>query len=141
MLRLRIAPSGAAAVLAALSRSLGLIEFTPDGRVITANDTFCGMLGYSLSEIKGKHHKIFVDPEYAASREYREFWLKLGRGEYNANAYKRIAKDGREVWIQASYSPVMTRGGRVLKIVKQATDVTAQKLKAAEDTAIRNAIS
>lgn len=113
--------------LAAIDKAQAVIEFNLDGTVITANDNFLKTLGYDLSEIKGKHHSMFVDPEYKASAEYREFWAKLNRGEYDANEYKRIGKGGREVWIQASYNPIFNADGVAYKVVKFATDITEQK--------------
>ena len=96
-----------AAFVKALNRSLAIIEFDPKGKILSANANFCRLLGYAPEEIIGKHHSIFVDPDYARSPEYGEFWAKLGRGEYDAREYKRIGKGGVEVWIQASYNPVL----------------------------------
>ncbi|MBB5019359.1 methyl-accepting chemotaxis protein [Chitinivorax tropicus] len=112
--------------LAAIGKSQAVIEFTLDGRILNANDNFLNALGYSLSEIKGQHHSLFVDPAYRASPEYRAFWEKLGRGEFDAGQYKRIAKGGREIWIQASYNPIFDASGRPFKVVKYASDVTDQ---------------
>jgi methyl-accepting chemotaxis protein len=89
-------------------------------------------LGYTLDEIKGKHHSMFVDEAYRQSAEYKEFWAKLNRGEYVAGEYKRIGKGGKEVWIQASYNPILDLNGKPFKVVKYATDVTEQKLKNAD---------
>ena len=115
----------------AISRALAVIEFNLDGTVITANDNFLNALGYRLEEIKGRHHSMFVEPSYAQSNEYRSFWEKLGRGEYEAREYKRIAKGGNEIWIHASYNPVFDKSGRPVKVIKFATDITgAQLLKA-----------
>ncbi len=119
-------------IVDAISRSTAMIEFTPDGTILTANDNFLGAIGYSLSEIQGKHHSLFCEESYRSSPAYREFWAKLGRGEYDANEYKRIAKGGREIWIQASYNPVRDAEGRVVKVVKFATDITAQAATAAD---------
>ncbi len=127
--------------LAALGRSMAIIEFEPDGKIITANENFCRALGYDLEEIKGKHHSMFVEPDYARSVEYREFWAKLGRGEFDAREYKRIGKGGKEVWIQASYSPVLSASGKVVKVVKAASDVTAAKMQNAENSGKLDAIS
>ena len=127
--------------LKALGRSLAIIEFEPDGKIITANENFCRALGYDLSEIKGKHHSMFVEPDIVRSPEYREFWAKLGRGEFDAREYKRIGKGGKEVWIQASYNPVLGKSGTVLKVVKAAADITAAKLQAAENAGKLDAIS
>jgi len=112
--------------LAAINRVQAVIEFTLDGRILTANDNFLNTLGYRLDEVKGQHHSMFVDAAYRASDEYRRFWEKLARGEYDANQYKRIAKGGREVWIQASYNPIFDAEGKPYKVVKYATDITAQ---------------
>ncbi len=111
----------------AISKSMGVIEFNLDGTVITANPNFLSVINYSLDEVKGIHHRNFVDPAYANSPEYRAFWEKLNRGEYDAGEYKRIAKGGREIWIQASYNPIRDASGRVYKVVKYAADITAQK--------------
>ncbi len=131
---------GAGAVLNALEASQAIIEFKFDGTIITANANFCEALGFDLSEIIGKHHSIFVDPVEAASPDYQVFWAKLRRGEFDRGQYKRLGKGGKEVWIEASYNPVFHRG-RPIKIVKFATDVTQQKLKAAEDAGKISAIS
>jgi methyl-accepting chemotaxis protein len=128
-------------VLKAIGRSQAIIEFEPNGTIITANENFCRALGYDLAEIKGKHHSLFVDPDYVKSPDYREFWAKLGRGEFDAGEYKRIGKGGKEVWIQASYNPVVSASGKVLKVVKAAADVTAAKLLAAENAGKLDAIS
>jgi methyl-accepting chemotaxis protein len=117
--------------LAAIDRAQAAIEFTLDGRILTANDNFLSALGYTLAEIKGQHHSLFVEPAYRASVEYRMFWDKLGRGEFDAGQYKRIAKGGREIWIQATYNPIFDPEGKAYKVVKYATDVTEQ-VKAAQ---------
>jgi methyl-accepting chemotaxis protein len=130
----------AKAVLAAVSKSQAIIEFDMTGKILTANANFCRALGYELSEIVGQHHRLFVDPAEAASADYREFWAKLGRGEFDRRQYRRIGKGGREIWIEASYNPVFS-GGKPYKVVKFATDITAQKLKAAEDAGKLDALS
>lgn len=117
---------------AAISKAQAVIEFSMDGTIITANDNFLDALGYSLDEIQGKHHSMFVDETFRRSVEYKEFWEKLNRGEYEAKEYKRIGKGGKEVWIQASYNPILGRDGKPFKVVKYATDVTEQKLQAAD---------
>jgi len=114
--------------IAAISKAQAVIEFNMDGTVITANDNFLKALGYTLAEIKGQHHSMFVDEAYKQSPAYKEFWMKLNRGEYDAAEYKRIGKGGREVWIQASYNPILDLHGKPFKVVKYATDVTTQKL-------------
>lgn len=113
--------------LAAISKSQAVIEFTPTGTIITANDNFCGALGYRLDEIAGRHHELFVPRDFAQSAEYREFWARLGRGEFQSAEYLRLGKGGREVWIQATYNPILDHAGRVVKVVKVATDITARK--------------
>jgi methyl-accepting chemotaxis protein len=111
----------------AIGRSQAVIEFQLDGTIITANENFLKTLGYTLDEIKGKHHSLFVEPAYRETAEYKEFWAKLGRGEFQAAQYKRIGKGGKEVWIEASYNPVMDLNGRPWKVVKFATDLTKRK--------------
>ena len=130
----------AAAILAAMHKSQAVIEFDLEGNILNANANFCSALGYELAEIKGKHHRIFVNPAEASSAEYREFWNRLGRGEFERQQYKRITKSGREIWIEASYNPVF-RGKKPYKVVKFATDITQLKMKAAEDAGKLSAIS
>jgi methyl-accepting chemotaxis protein len=119
-------------MLAAIDKSQAVIEFSLDGMILTANGNFCSVMGYSLEEIRGKHHSMFAEPAHAQSAEYRAFWAKLGRGEYDAGQYKRLAKGGREVWIQATYNPILDARGKPCKVVKFATDITASKLLAAD---------
>ena len=121
-----------AAQSAAVSRSQAVIEFNLDGTIVTANDNFLNALGYTLGEIQGKHHGMFVPPAERDSAVYREFWAALNRGEFQAAEYKRIGKGGKEVWILASYNPVMDEKGKPFKVVKFATDVTAQKIRNAD---------
>ena len=130
----------ARAILAAMDRSQAIIEFDLQGNILTANENFCTVLGYTLAEIKGKHHRIFVDPAEVASPEYREFWDKLARGEFQSRQYRRITKSGADIWIEASYNPVF-RGAKPYKVVKFATDITAIKLKATEDAGKLAAVS
>ena len=113
--------------IASIGKSQAVIEFNLDGTIITANQNFQSALGYSLAEIAGQHHGMFVEPAHRASIDYRMFWEKLGRGEYDAGQYKRIGKGGREIWIQASYNPILDLNGRPFKVVKYATDITAQR--------------
>ncbi len=120
---------------------MAIIEFSPSGTILSANENFCAALGYSLSEIKGQHHSMFVAPGDAGSAEYKSFWEKLGRGEFDAREYKRVGKGGHEVWIQASYNPVKNAKGVVEKVVKVATVITAEKLRNAEFEGKINAIS
>jgi methyl-accepting chemotaxis protein len=116
------------ATVAAIGKSQAVIEFKMDGTVVTANDNFLNALGYTLDEVKGRNHSMFVDEVFRQSAEYREFWAKLNRGEFQAAEFKRIGKGGREVWIQASYNPILDLNGKPFKVVKFAADVTAQKL-------------
>ncbi len=113
----------------AIGKSQAIIEFDTHGIVQDANENFLKALGYSLKEIKGQHHRMFVDPTYAKSTEYNQFWDKLGRGEFDSGEYKRIGKGGREVWIAASYNPIKDAAGRFTKVVKYAADISQQKLK------------
>ncbi len=128
------------AILAALSNSQAMIEFDLAGKILNANENFCNAVGYQLSEIQGRHHSMFVEPSYAGSAEYREFWAKLGRGEFDKRQYKRIGKGGNEIWIEASYNPVF-KGGKPYKVVKIASDITAQKIKSMEDAGKLEALS
>ena len=112
------------AKLDAISRVQAVIEFTPAGEIITANENFCSALGYSLDEIKGRHHRMFVDTALAQSADYISFWQKLNSGQYISAEFKRIGKSGNEIWIQASYNPVFGLNGQVMKVVKFATDIT-----------------
>ncbi|UPJ62739.1 PAS domain-containing methyl-accepting chemotaxis protein [Bradyrhizobium sp. 191] len=121
-----------ASKIAAISRAQAVIEFKLDGTVVTANENFCKTLGYSLAEIEGKHHSLFVAEAERNSSAYREFWAALNRGDYQAGEFKRIAKGGREVWILASYNPLLDETGKPYGVVKFATDVTAEKLKNAD---------
>src|SRR3569833_108276 len=114
--------------IAAIGKSQAVIEFNMDGTIIDANENFLHALGYALSEIKGKHHSMFVEPAERDNAAYREFWASLKRGEFQAAEYKRIGKSGKQVWIQASYNPILDLNGKPFKVVKYATDVTKQVL-------------
>ena len=114
------------AKLKALSASQAVIEFQPDGTILTANENFCKGLGYSLAEIVGKHHRMFCDPTYVNSDDYQAFWGRLASGEIFSDEFRRVAKDGRDVWIQASYNPVFDSSGKVYKVIKFATDVSSR---------------
>ena len=131
---------GALAQVEAISKSQAVIEFNLDGTIVTANENFLKTLGYSLSEIQGKHHSMFVEPAMRDSAAYREFWASLNRGQYQAGEYKRIGKGGKEVWIQASYNPMLDRNGKVYRVIKFATDITAEKLGSMEDAGMIAAI-
>lgn len=125
------------AKMAAISKTQAVIEFNLDGTIISANENFLKALNYDLSEIQGKHHSIFCDPDYANSFEYKNFWTKLNRGEFDSGEYKRIGKSGKVIWINASYNPIMDANGRPYKVTKFATDVTALKnmISSIEETA------
>ena len=116
----------------AISRAQAVIEFRMDGTIVSANDNFLRLFGFSLDEIKGKHHSMLVDESYRHSSEYREFWAKLNRGEDQAGEFHRIGKGGRELWLQASYNPISDLAGKPRKVLKYATDITPQKLAAVE---------
>ena len=113
----------------AISASQAIIEFEPDGTIITANANFLSVTGYSAGDLDGAHHRIFVDPSYAKSAEYREFWGALSEGQAQTGEFCRFTKDGDIFWIQASYNPVFDKAGNVSRIVKVASDITAQKLR------------
>jgi methyl-accepting chemotaxis protein len=113
----------------AIRKSQAVIEFSLDGMITDANENFLQTLGYTLDEVKGRHHRMFCDPVEVQSMEYRLFWEKLARGEFDRGEYKRIGKGGREVWIAASYNPILDMNGRPVKVVKYASDISQQKLK------------
>ncbi|WP_435641125.1 methyl-accepting chemotaxis protein [Micavibrio aeruginosavorus] len=112
--------------IASIHKSMAVIEFNMDGTVITANKNFLDTVGYGLDEVKGHHHRMFMEPNEAEGAEYRKFWDDLRAGQYQAAEYKRLGKGGREIWIQASYNPIFDLNGRPFKVVKFATDVTKQ---------------
>lgn len=127
-MRFRNTDTSDKAELDALGRSLAVIHFSPEGVILSANDNFLNAMGYRREEVIGQHHRIFCEPTYAQSAEYKEFWKRLGDGEYNAAQFKRLAKGGREIWIEASYNPILDKSGNVISVVKYATDITKQKL-------------
>jgi methyl-accepting chemotaxis protein len=131
----------AQARLDAIGRSQAMIEFNLDGTIITANQNFLDALGYRLDEIQGKHHSMFVPADQRDSAEYKAFWAALNRGEYQAREFKRIAKGGREVWIEASYNPVLDGDGKTVMVAKIATDITAKKVRSMTDASKIAAIS
>src|SRR5262249_20420788 len=118
--------------MAAVGKSQAVIEFNLDGTILNANENFLTVVGYTLDEIKGKHHSMFVDPTYRESSEYRQFWRDLNEGRFQIAEYKRYGKGGKEIWIQASYNPILDLSGKPFKVVKYATDVTARKLQDAD---------
>ncbi|MFA5950335.1 MAG: PAS domain-containing methyl-accepting chemotaxis protein [Hyphomicrobium sp.] len=124
--------SEAAAKLAALDKSQAVIEFSMDGIVVAANVNFLKAVGYNLSEVLGQHHKLFVTQEERNSPAYQQFWAALSRGEFQAAEYKRIGKGGKEIWLQATYNPIIGSNGKPFKVVKFCTDITERKLQNAD---------
>ncbi len=116
----------------AMDRSQAIIEFALDGTILDANENFLQALGYRIDEIVGRHHSMFCDPAFGRSAEYREFWSRLGAGAFEAGVYHRLGKDGRDVWLQATYNPVLDLHGRPVKVAKFATDITQTKERHAE---------
>ncbi|MCV6901116.1 MAG: methyl-accepting chemotaxis protein [Achromobacter xylosoxidans] len=127
--------------IAAIHKAQAVIEFDLDGHVLMANQNFLDAMGYTLDELLGQHHRIFVAPDRRGSPEYQAFWDKLKRGEYDAGRYRRIHKDGGDVWLQASYNPILDANGRPFKVVKYATDVTEQQRRQADTEGQLEAIS
>ncbi|MCB1680376.1 MAG: PAS domain-containing methyl-accepting chemotaxis protein [Rhodospirillales bacterium] len=113
----------------AINRSQAVIHFKMDGTIISANENFLSVMGYTLAEVQGKHHSMFADPQFAASKEYKDFWAALNRGEFQAAQYLRYGKGGKEVWIEASYNPILDLNGRPYKVTKFATDLTPRKME------------
>jgi PAS domain S-box-containing protein len=122
-----------AAKAVAISKSHAVVELRLDGTVITANENSLKTFGYTLKEIQGKHHGMFVEASERSSPAYREFWIKLNRGEPQSAEYKRVGKDGKEIWVQASYNPILDSKGKPTKVIELATDITAKKLEAVEN--------
>ncbi len=129
------------AVIAALNASQAVIEFTPTGNILTANANFLSCVGYDLNEIQGKHHGIFCDANYVKSDEYKRFWQDLGRGEFASNTYKRFGKGGRIIWLQATYNPLKDASGKIVKVIKFASDITESKTREIDFIGKVNAIS
>lgn len=117
-------------IIGALNASQAVIEFSIDGRVLNANDNFLKVMGFRREDVVGKHHEMFCDPGYVQSQEYRQFWRDLGAGIFQSDAFKRFAKGGRVVWLQATYNPIRDKRGKVTKIIKFASDITDAKLQA-----------
>ncbi|TWT73812.1 Biofilm dispersion protein BdlA [Posidoniimonas polymericola] len=131
----------AQAVLDALSRSQAVIEFKPDGTIITANDNFLAVLGYNLREVEGSHHRMFCDGQYTSSPEYSQFWRDLAAGRPAVGEYERFTKSGESVWISASYNPVLDANGQCYKVVKIASDITATKRESADSARLANMVA
>ncbi|MCT8504444.1 methyl-accepting chemotaxis protein [Chromohalobacter moromii] len=121
-----------AATLEALDRATAIIHFHPDGTVLDANENFLKITGYHLDELQGRHHRLLCEPAHAQSAAYRDFWRRLAQGEYMTGRYKRIGKEGRPVWLEASYTPIIGRSGQVKRVVKTASDIT-DKVRAEND--------
>ncbi len=136
MLNMSFLNSDAVDTLFALKKSFAFVTFSPDGIILDANELFCKPLGYSLNEIVGQHHKMFVDETYAKTDAYRQLWNSLRQGTFQSGEYKRFGKNGEAVWLQASYTPVHDRRGRVVKVVKVALDITEAKVKAAQEASL-----
>lgn len=130
----------AAGKLAAIDRSQAVIEFDMSGKVLSANENFLKLTGYQLSDIQGRHHRLFVDPEEASSGEYQAFWERLSHGEFESGEYKRIGKNKQEIWIHATYNPILDPSGNPVRVVKFASDITDSKLHTAEFEAKVSAI-
>ena len=111
-------------LLAAIDHVQAVIEFDLGGHVLHANRNFLNLMGYPLDEVRGQHHRIFCDPDYARSPAYAKFWEHLASGQVHDDEFQRVGKNGREVWIRASYNPVFDPEGRPVKVVKFATDIT-----------------
>lgn len=127
------------AELKAVHDNLAMIEFTADGHILEANAAFLSVVGYSLEEVKGQHHRMFCEPGYAASNEYQQFWQQLGSGQVQSRTFERVAKNGDKVWLEATYFPVVV-DGQVVKVIKIASDVTAKTDLALEQEAIIKAL-
>ena len=120
------------AIHAALNRVQAVIEFDLEGKILHANDNFLRAVGYTLDEVQGRHHAMFCEPEFAASPAYKQFWTHLAAGEFDQGEYKRLAKGGREIWINASYNPIMDADGKPYKVIKFATEITENRMRNAE---------
>lgn len=130
-----------AAKVQAISRSMAIIEFAPDGTILDANENFCRVVGYSADEIRGKHHRLFCEAAYVKSSEYNNFWRGLARGEPLSGTFSRLDKAGREVWLEASYMPIVGADQHVVRVIKVASDVTDRINKEHETQSIVNALS
>lgn len=128
------------ATLNALHDAIAMIEFTPEGRILTANELFLTCMGYTLAEIVGQHHSLFCTADLIQSPQYGDFWRRLNRGEAFSDKFLRVAKNSRPIWLEANYVPVQDRSGRVIKIIKLATDITGHIVDAQEQRAMTAAI-
>ncbi|WP_058959213.1 methyl-accepting chemotaxis protein [Type-E symbiont of Plautia stali] len=128
------------ATLSSLQEAIAMVEFTPEGHILTANELFLERMGYTLKEIAGQHHSMFCTADLVQSPQYRDFWRRLNRGEGFSDKFLRVAKHSRPIWLEANYVPVQDRSGRVIKIVKLASDITARIIDAQEQRAMTTAI-
>ena len=128
------------AQVSAVREALAVIEFDLGGHVLDANENFLSIFGFRLEELRGKHHRALVDPDEAATPAYRAFWEALGRGERASGRYRRFAKDGREVWLEASYNPLRDAEGKPYKVVKYAIDITASMQASAQHLRVSHAL-
>ena len=117
----------------AISKSQAVIEFNIDGTIVAANQNFLDAMDYTLPEIVGKHHQIFMPREMGDGADYRAFWADLNLGKYKSGESKRIGKGGRDVWIQASYNPILDVSGKPVKVIKFASDISSRKIRSMED--------
>ena len=131
----------AQAKLAAISRSMAMIEFAPDGTILDANERFCQAMGYSVDELRGKHHRLFCESDYAKSAEYQQLWRELGQGKAISGTFERLDKAGREVWLEASYMPVLDEQRQVTSVIKVAADITQRVVQEHESENLLKAIS
>ncbi|KZN64727.1 hypothetical protein N473_13120 [Pseudoalteromonas luteoviolacea CPMOR-1] len=113
--------------LASVGRSTAIIEFTPEGKIITANDNFLKVMEYELDELIGKHHRIFCDKQYTGSSDYQRLWQNLNQGEFFSGTIERFTRSGKQLWLEASYNPVFSIDGNLVKIIKFASDVTKRE--------------
>ena len=128
--------SAMAAKLAAIDKSFATIEFSLDGQIITANENFLATVGYTLDEVRGKHHSMFLEPGTRSTADYKQFWQDLNRGEFKSAEFRRLGKGSREIWLQASYNPILGLTGKPVRVMKVASDTTkAKHLAAAEQAA------
>ncbi|NQD77867.1 PAS domain-containing methyl-accepting chemotaxis protein [Pseudomonas sp. CrR7] len=132
--------ANAQAKLAAISRSMAMIEFAPDGTILDANERFCQAMGYSAEELRGKHHRLFCEPGYAKSAEYQQLWRELGQGKAISGTFERVDKAGREVWLEASYMPVLDAQRQVSSVIKVASDISQRVVLEHESESLLKAI-
>ncbi|WP_373980023.1 methyl-accepting chemotaxis protein [Achromobacter sp. JD417] len=125
----------------AIHKSQAVIEFDLNGHILTANQNFLDTMGYALDEIQGQHHRMFIAPQERGSAQYAAFWERLGQGAHDSGRYRRIRKDGSDVWLQASYNPIFDKRGQPLKVIKYATDITEQQHRQADSEGQLEAIS